>query len=136
MSPRSVCHGAEVLFLQVGEIMCTTFLMLEHWRFVGHSGPWATEWWAAGGKPSISPDEISIAAGSSDGSVYIWSRLKCGTQAILEGHSSPVLASAWWTSCYLGQEPYLYLVLREVQLRQGIQSKISRLEGFNSLLLC
>jgi autophagy-related protein 16 len=51
------------------------------------------------GKPCISPDENCIAAGSSDGSVYIWSRLKNGTPTILEGHSSPVLASAW---CGLG----------------------------------
>lgn len=51
------------------------------------------------GKPCISPDENCIAAGSSDGSVYIWSRLKNEMPTILEGHSSPVLASAW---CGLG----------------------------------
>ena len=51
------------------------------------------------GKPCISPDENFVGAGSSDGSVYIWSRLKNGTPTILEGHSSPVLASAW---CGLG----------------------------------
>ncbi|TVU45065.1 hypothetical protein EJB05_04536, partial [Eragrostis curvula] len=51
------------------------------------------------GKACISPDDNCIAAGSSDGSVYIWSRLKNDTPTILEGHSSPVLASAW---CGLG----------------------------------
>ena len=51
------------------------------------------------GKPCISPDENCIAAGSSDGSVYIWSRLKNEMPTVLEGHSSPVLASAW---CGLG----------------------------------
>lgn len=52
------------------------------------------------GRPCISPDENSIAAGANDGSVYIWSRLKKdGVPTILQGHSSSVVSSAW---CGLG----------------------------------
>ncbi|XP_051178347.1 autophagy-related protein 16 [Lolium perenne] len=53
------------------------------------------------GRPCISPDEKCIAAGSSDGSVYIWPKPKDEKDApqplaILEGHHSlPVVSSAW-----------------------------------------
>jgi autophagy-related protein 16 len=52
------------------------------------------------GRPCISPDEKFIAAGSSDGSVYIWPTPKEGKDSpqpltILEGHSLPVVSSAW-----------------------------------------
>ncbi|CAM0876201.1 unnamed protein product [Alopecurus aequalis] len=52
------------------------------------------------GRPCISPDEQCIAAGASDGSVYIWPKPKnvkdvSEPLAILEGHSLPVVSSAW-----------------------------------------
>lgn len=52
------------------------------------------------GRPCISPDEKCIAAGSSDGSVYIWPKPRDEKDvpqplAILEGHSLPVVSSAW-----------------------------------------
>ncbi|URE40057.1 Autophagy protein 16 (ATG16) [Musa troglodytarum] len=43
----------------------------------------------------ISPDEKCVTAGSSDGSIYIWSRLNNNMLSILEGHSSPVLSCAY-----------------------------------------
>ncbi|XBH72599.1 hypothetical protein VPH35_099852 [Triticum aestivum] len=47
------------------------------------------------GRACISPDENCIASGSSDGSVCIWSRSKNEGPTILEGHSLPVVTSAW-----------------------------------------
>ncbi|KAE8817010.1 autophagy-related protein 16a [Hordeum vulgare] len=47
------------------------------------------------GRACISPDENCIAAGCSDGSVCIWSRSKNEGPTILEGHSLPVVTSAW-----------------------------------------
>ncbi|KQK13241.1 autophagy-related protein 16 [Brachypodium distachyon] len=47
------------------------------------------------GRPCISPDENYMAAGSSDGSVYIWPISKDGAPTILEGHSLSVVSSAW-----------------------------------------
>ncbi|XP_042472863.1 autophagy-related protein 16-like [Zingiber officinale] len=43
----------------------------------------------------ISADENCIAAGSADGSVHIWSRVKDNGLSILEGHSSPVVSCSW-----------------------------------------
>ncbi|KAJ0972810.1 hypothetical protein J5N97_020769 [Dioscorea zingiberensis] len=43
----------------------------------------------------ISADENYVAAGSADGSIYIWSRLKTDSLSVLEGHSSPVLTCSW-----------------------------------------
>ncbi|XP_010929949.2 autophagy-related protein 16 isoform X1 [Elaeis guineensis] len=43
----------------------------------------------------ISADENCVAAGSADGSIYVWSRLKADMPSILEGHSSPVLTCSW-----------------------------------------
>jgi autophagy-related protein 16-1 len=47
------------------------------------------------GRPCISPDGNSIAAGSSDGNIHIWSRVRDGAVTVLEGHSSAVLSCAW-----------------------------------------
>ncbi|XP_020107458.1 autophagy-related protein 16 [Ananas comosus] len=47
------------------------------------------------GRSCISADENCIVAGASDGSVYVWSRLKGEILSILEGHSSAVLSCAW-----------------------------------------
>ncbi|WOL01353.1 hypothetical protein Cni_G10069 [Canna indica] len=43
----------------------------------------------------ISADENCIAAGSADGSIYLWSRLNNNMPNVLEGHSSPVLSCTW-----------------------------------------
>ncbi|KAI0524467.1 hypothetical protein KFK09_003837 [Dendrobium nobile] len=44
----------------------------------------------------ISRDENSVAAGSADGSVSIWSRLKSDKVSVLDGHhTSPVLSCTW-----------------------------------------
>jgi len=43
----------------------------------------------------MSPDENSFAAGSADGSVYVWSSLKEDASVLDGGHSSHVLSCAW-----------------------------------------
>lgn len=43
----------------------------------------------------ISPDDSYVAAGSADGSVYIWSVSKVDTLSTLKGHSVPVLSCFW-----------------------------------------
>ncbi|EHA8588656.1 Autophagy-related protein 16 [Cocos nucifera] len=43
----------------------------------------------------ISVDENYVAAGSADGSIHVWSRLKADTPSILEGHSLPILSCSW-----------------------------------------
>ncbi|CAL9066148.1 unnamed protein product [Musa banksii] len=43
----------------------------------------------------ISADENFVAAGSADGFIYIWSRVKDNMLSVLEGHSSPVLSCSW-----------------------------------------
>lgn len=43
----------------------------------------------------MSPDGKYVAAGSSTGSVYVWSTMKAGEVSVLEGRSSPVLSCSW-----------------------------------------
>ncbi|RZR82744.1 hypothetical protein BHM03_00009239, partial [Ensete ventricosum] len=43
----------------------------------------------------ISGDENCVAAGSADGFIYIWSRVKDNMLSVLKGHSSPVLSCSW-----------------------------------------
>ncbi|KAJ4766242.1 Autophagy-related protein 16 [Rhynchospora pubera] len=47
------------------------------------------------GRPCFSPDGNFIAAGSSDGNIHVWSRVRDGAVTVLEGHSSAVLSCAW-----------------------------------------
>lgn len=43
----------------------------------------------------ISPDDKNVAAGSSDGSVYVWSASKAETVSTLKEHNSSILCCAW-----------------------------------------
>lgn len=43
----------------------------------------------------ISPDDRHVAAGSADGSVYIWSISKADIVSTLKEHASPVLCCSW-----------------------------------------
>lgn len=56
------------------------------------SGNWVASNWS---RSCISPDERYVAAGSADGSVYVWSRLKGDVSILESGHSSHVLSCAW-----------------------------------------
>ncbi|GMJ05844.1 AUTOPHAGY 16 [Hibiscus trionum] len=43
----------------------------------------------------ISPDDNYIAAGSADGSIYIWSISKADIVTTLKEHTSPILCCTW-----------------------------------------
>ncbi|XXG49494.1 hypothetical protein AAC387_Pa02g3668 [Persea americana] len=43
----------------------------------------------------ISSDDNYVAAGSTDGSVYVWSRSRADVVGTLKGHTSPVLSCSW-----------------------------------------
>ncbi|KAK1314604.1 hypothetical protein QJS10_CPA06g01263 [Acorus calamus] len=43
----------------------------------------------------ISADDNYVAAGSMDGSIYVWSRSKADIVSTLKGHTAPVLSCAW-----------------------------------------
>lgn len=63
--------------------VCATF------RAQGHKV--ASNW----SRSCISADENYVAAGSADGTVYIWSRSSAAPVSTLKGHGAPVISCAW-----------------------------------------
>ncbi|KAG0461143.1 hypothetical protein HPP92_021440 [Vanilla planifolia] len=59
--------------------------------FRGNGNRVASNW----SRSCISGDERFVAAGSADGSVYVWPTAKTEPAIVLEGHDSPVLCCAW-----------------------------------------
>jgi autophagy-related protein 16 len=55
-------------------------------------GSWVATNWS---RSCLSPDDRYLAAGGTDGSVIVWTRLAKDNVVTLKGHSSPVLACAW-----------------------------------------
>eukprot|EP01018_Ginkgo_biloba_P001618 Gb_04391 [translate_table: standard] len=63
--------------------VCATF------RAQGHRV--ATNW----SRSCISADENYVAAGSADGTVYVWSRSSADIASTLKGHPGPVISCTW-----------------------------------------